>query len=144
MRKLMTLVVGVASCVLFAGAASAGHYDQWTDAERAERAERTAVAPAPEPCPPVAVTREHVSREVYWRTGADEYDDSQANPLRILAYIIHPVGYTLEWLVTRPFHELVAQPDLEPVSGHETHAYYGESPFGVTGSRGRITSTSIR
>jgi hypothetical protein len=144
MRKLMMLVVGIASCVLIAGAASAGHYDRWTDAERAERADRVAVAPEPAPCPPVAVTREHVSREVYWRTGADEYDDSQANPLRLIAYIIHPVGYTLEWLVTRPFHELVAQPDLEPISGHDSHAYYGESPFGVSGSRGHMTSTSIR
>lgn len=142
MRKLMTLVVGVASCVLIAGAASAGHYDQWTDAERAERAERTVVAPAPAPCPPAVVTSEPVSREVYWRTGADDYDDSQANPLRILAYLIHPVGYTLEWLVTRPFHEVVAQPDLEPVFGHDVHAYYGESPFGVSGSRGY--SPSIR
>ena len=63
--------------------------------------------------------------------GADPYDDSQSHPLRILAYLIHPVGYTLEWLVTRPFHEVVAQPDLEPVFGHEPHAYYGDSPFGT-------------
>jgi hypothetical protein len=62
--------------------------------------------------------------------GADAYDDSQSNPLRIAAYLIHPIGYTLEWLVTRPFHELVAQPDLEPIFGHESHAYYGESPVG--------------
>jgi hypothetical protein len=64
--------------------------------------------------------------------GADDYDDSQSHPLRILAYIIHPIGYTAEWLVTRPFHELVAQPDLEPVFGHDSHAYYGESPFGAS------------
>ncbi len=64
------------------------------------------------------------------RFGADAYDDSQSNPLRIAAYLIHPIGYTLEWLVTRPFHEVVAQPDLEPVFGHESHAYYGESPIG--------------
>jgi hypothetical protein len=65
------------------------------------------------------------------RSGADAYDDSQSHPLRILAYLLHPVGYTLEWLVTRPFHEFVAQPDLEPVFGHDAHAYYGESPFGT-------------
>jgi hypothetical protein len=64
--------------------------------------------------------------------GADPYDDSQSNPLRIAAYLLHPVGYTLEWLVTRPFHEFVAQPDLEPIFGHESHAYYGESPLGAT------------
>jgi hypothetical protein len=137
MHKLMAMVAAVASCVLVAQAASAGHFERWTDAERAEHARRAAEAapcPAPEPCPPPVMTSE-VSREIYWRTGADEYDDSQSNPLRLLAYIIHPVGYTLEWLVTRPFHEVVAQPDLEPVFGHDGHAYYGEAPFGVSGAR---------
>ncbi len=67
--------------------------------------------------------------------GADAYDDSQSHPLRLLAYIIHPVGYTLEWLVTRPFHEVVAQPDLEPVFGHYPHAYYGGSELGVVPPR---------
>ena len=104
-------------------------------AEHAQRqAENAPPPPVVAPCPPV-MREEVVSREVYWRTGADEYDDSQSHPLRIIAYIIHPVGYTLEWLVTRPFHELVAQPDLEPISGHDAHAYYGESPFGVSGAR---------
>jgi len=48
----------------------------------------------------------------------DEYDDSEANPLRVAAYILHPVGFTLEWLLFRPMHALVSQPDLEPISGH--------------------------
>jgi hypothetical protein len=143
MREMMTKMAwmaAVASCVLGARVASAGHFEHWTDAERAEHAQRQAeVVPAPAPveapCPPVMRTEEVVSREIYWRTGADEYDDSQSNPLRLLAYIIHPVGYTLEWLVTRPFHEVVAQPDLEPIFGHDGHAYYGESPFGVSGAR---------
>ena len=138
MRKLMAVVAAVASCVLVARVASAGHYEHWTDAERAEHDARVvAPCPAPEPCPPAApaITTANVEREVYWRTGADEYDDSQSNPLRLLAYVIHPVGYTLEWLVTRPFHEIVAQPDLEPIFGHDEHAYYGESPFGVSGAR---------
>jgi hypothetical protein len=65
--------------------------------------------------------------------GADDYDDSQSHPLRLLAYVIHPVGYTLEWLTMRPFHEFVAQPDLEPIFGHQPHTYYGESPFGASG-----------
>ena len=63
--------------------------------------------------------------------GADDYDDSQSHPLRIAAYLIHPIGYTLEWLVTRPFHELVAQPDLEPIFGHTSHEYYGDAPVGT-------------
>ena len=69
--------------------------------------------------------------------GADDYDDSQAHPLRLLAYIVHPIGYTLEWLVTRPFHELVAQPDLEPVFGHTSHEYYGDAPVGTAVTTGR-------
>lgn len=63
---------------------------------------------------------------------ADDYDDSQAHPLRLAAYIIHPIGFTLEWLVTRPFHELVAQPDLAPVFGHTSHEYYGDAPVGAS------------
>jgi len=51
----------------------------------------------------------------------DQYDDSQSNPLRLLAYVIHPVGYLAEWLVLRPFHRIVSQPELEPVFGHTAH-----------------------
>ena len=51
----------------------------------------------------------------------DAYDDGQTNPLRIAAYIIHPVAFLAEWLVARPFHRLVSQEDLEPISGHVPH-----------------------
>ena len=135
MRALMTMVAVVAACVVASRPASAGHFEKWTDAERAEhdqRAVEAAPAPEPAPCPQTVVTRGY---EEHWRIGADDYDDSQSNPLRILAYLIHPVGYSLEWLVTRPFHEVVAQPDLEPVFGHDVHAYYGESPFGISGTK---------
>ena len=56
----------------------------------------------------------------------DAYDDSEANPLRIIAYAINPIGFSLEWLVTRPIHFLVSQPQLEPVFGHVPH----EDPYG--------------
>jgi hypothetical protein len=71
------------------------------------------------------------SAQLSFAAGADDYDDSQSHPLRLAAYLIHPVGYTLEWLVTRPFHELVAQPDLAPVFGHTSHEYYGDAPVGA-------------
>jgi hypothetical protein len=71
------------------------------------------------------------SARLSFAAGADDYDDSQSHPLRLAAYLIHPVGYTLEWLVTRPFHELVAQPDLAPVFGHTSHEYYGDAPVGT-------------
>jgi hypothetical protein len=56
----------------------------------------------------------------------DAYDDSESHPLRLAAYVIHPVGVALEWLVMRPLHFVVSQPELEPVSGHVPH----EDPFG--------------
>ncbi len=54
----------------------------------------------------------------------DDYDDSQSNPLRLLAYALHPVGFLTEWLITQPIHRLVAQEDLEPVFGHVPHKGY--------------------
>ena len=51
----------------------------------------------------------------------DAYDDGQANPLRIAAYIIHPVAFLGEWLVMRPLHRIVSQDDLEPIFGHVPH-----------------------
>src|SRR5437899_12376724 len=38
----------------------------------------------------------------------DEYDDSQSNPLRIVAYLLHPVAFLVEWSVFRPFHFVVS------------------------------------
>jgi hypothetical protein len=56
----------------------------------------------------------------------DAYDDSQSHPLRLVAYAVHPVGYALEWLVTRPIHFVVSTRSLERVFGHTAH----ENPFG--------------
>ena len=53
----------------------------------------------------------------------DGYDDSQAHPLRILAYAFHPVGYAAEWLLTRPIHAIVSQPELHRVFGHQSHRW---------------------
>lgn len=53
---------------------------------------------------------------------ADEYDDSQSHPLRALAYLIHPFGVLLEWVVARPGHLLVSgTEELEYVFGHKPH-----------------------
>ena len=53
---------------------------------------------------------------------ADEYDDSQSNPLRVVAYVVRPVGVLLEWFAARPFHFLVSgTPELEHLSGHKPH-----------------------
>ncbi len=55
----------------------------------------------------------------------DDYDDMQSHPLRVAAYLIYPVGYSLEWLIFRPFHYLVSRPSLEPVFGHRPHEEVG-------------------
>jgi outer membrane protein OmpA-like peptidoglycan-associated protein len=69
----------------------------------------------------------------------DEYDDSQSNPFRVAAYLLHPAGFILEWVVFRPFHFLVSSTEpAEAFFGHEPHPpviseprpypYYGVSP----------------
>jgi hypothetical protein len=44
-----------------------------------------------------------------------QYDDGQAHPLRVLAYLVAPAGYLAEWLVTRPFFRVVSQEDNAPI-----------------------------
>jgi hypothetical protein len=56
----------------------------------------------------------------------DAYDDSESHPLRLAAYAVSPVGFALEWLVTRPIHFVVSNPQLERIFGHVPH----ENPFG--------------
>jgi len=68
---------------------------------------------------------------------ADEYDDSQSHPLRSVAYVTHPVGIVLEWLIARPFHFLVSGAGVEYLSGHRPHPpIFAEAQpaydFGVT------------
>jgi hypothetical protein len=61
----------------------------------------------------------------------DQYDDSQSDPFRVAAYILYPVGYTLEWVIFRPMHWVVAQPKLERVFGHQPHQDYIIGPESV-------------
>ena len=57
-----------------------------------------------------------------WAIPNDEYDDSQANPLRVAAYLIHPLGVGLEYLIFRPIHWVVSHDDTtEMVFGHGPH-----------------------
>ena len=63
----------------------------------------------------------------------DAYDDTQAHPLRLLAYLLHPAGFALEWGVTRPFHMLVSTPGVDKVFGHTPHQdpYGGYSAYSI-------------
>jgi hypothetical protein len=63
----------------------------------------------------------------------DEYDDYEdSHPLRLIAYVIHPIGFSLEWLVTRPIHALVSQPELEPVFGHQSSEWVYDAGLPAT------------
>lgn len=41
------------------------------------------------------------------------------HPLRLVAYIFHPIGVGLEWGITRPMHWLASQPTLDILMGHK-------------------------
>ncbi len=52
----------------------------------------------------------------------DDYDDSQSHPLRVAAYLLHPIGWLTEWVVFRPFHFLVSATEpQEAFFGHRPH-----------------------
>jgi outer membrane protein OmpA-like peptidoglycan-associated protein len=52
----------------------------------------------------------------------DAYDDSQSHPLRVAAYLVHPIGFLAEWLIYRPFHLLVSGTEpQEAFFGHQPH-----------------------
>jgi hypothetical protein len=49
----------------------------------------------------------------------DQYEDAFSNPLRLAYYVAHPIGFTVEWLIMRPFHYLISRPYLDNVFGYE-------------------------
>jgi hypothetical protein len=52
----------------------------------------------------------------------DDYDDSQSHPLRIVGYLVNPVGVGLEYLIFRPFHWLVSRNETtDEIFGHRPH-----------------------
>ena len=51
---------------------------------------------------------------------ADHYDRANAgHPLRIAAYVLHPVGVAFDWLVMRPAHWVGSLPVLDHIFGHD-------------------------
>ncbi len=53
---------------------------------------------------------------------ADTYDRHEAgHPLRIAAYVLHPVGVMLDWLLFRPAHWVVSHESMAYLFGHEKH-----------------------
>jgi len=57
-----------------------------------------------------------------WAIPNDEYDDSQAYPLRVVAYLLNPIGVGLEYAIFRPIHWVVSRNDTtETIFGHGPH-----------------------
>jgi hypothetical protein len=51
---------------------------------------------------------------------ADDYDSTEAgHPVRIAAYVLHPIGVLLDYLILRPAHWIVSHEPLRTVFGHE-------------------------
>jgi len=51
---------------------------------------------------------------------ADEYDSSTAgHPVRMIAYILHPVGVIIDYVLLRPAHWLGSHEPLKTLFGHE-------------------------
>jgi hypothetical protein len=50
---------------------------------------------------------------------ADEYDPSYAgHPLRILAYVVHPLGVLVDYLILRPAHWIGNHEPAKTIFGH--------------------------
>lgn len=56
---------------------------------------------------------------------ADDYDPDRAgHPLRIVAYVVHPIGVAFEWLVMRPAHWVVNHEPFATIFGHDEGRLY--------------------
>jgi len=48
-----------------------------------------------------------------------QHDPSEAgHPLRIVAYVLYPVGYIIDQVIFRPAHWFVSRPAVAPFFGH--------------------------
>ncbi len=53
---------------------------------------------------------------------ADQYDPQRAgHPIRVLAYVVHPVGVILDLVIFRPAHWIGSLPGLDEFFGHEPY-----------------------
>jgi hypothetical protein len=51
---------------------------------------------------------------------ADEYDPAMAgHPLRIIAYVVHPLGVLVDYLVMRPAHWVGNHEPFSTIFGHQ-------------------------
>lgn len=51
---------------------------------------------------------------------ADEYDSTRSgHPLRIVGYVLYPIGLLIDTLVFRPAHWVISHEPLRVLFGHE-------------------------
>ena len=50
----------------------------------------------------------------------DDYQDSMMHPLRMAAYLAHPIGFAAEWLIGRPLQFIISRPYLDRFFGYES------------------------
>jgi len=51
---------------------------------------------------------------------AEEYDETYSgHPLRVIAYVLHPIGVILDTLIFRPFHWIGSHEPFKTLSGQE-------------------------
>lgn len=54
------------------------------------------------------------------RASAEEYDSTYAgHPLRVVAYVVHPIGVILDTLIFRPFHWIGSHEPLKTLFGQQ-------------------------
>jgi hypothetical protein len=54
------------------------------------------------------------------RQNPSEYTDEDSQPLRIIAYLMAPLGFILEWGVARPLHYVATDTFLAPIFNGDT------------------------
>lgn len=53
---------------------------------------------------------------------ADEYEPKRAgHPVRMIAYVLHPVGVLLDFVLFRPAHWIGSKEPMRTIFGHEEH-----------------------
>ena len=73
----------------------------------------------------------------------NEYTDTEDGQLlKVVSYFIAPIGYALEWGVTRPLHYLATKTSLAPVMSGDTEYSQLYNPGGDQGQPDRARATS--
>jgi len=54
------------------------------------------------------------------RQNPTAYTDEDSQPLRMIAYLVAPIGFAAEWLIARPLHYVATNTFLAPVFNGDT------------------------